>query len=134
MPTPEYSLSWIMPYVREALRQRGEFTFDGFVDGLWRVLESAGVPGIVRQPPERGYTGTTYDFAQASNQLRFVATEAFHYLIYNGFAHPGAPTHISGFRDQGRFYMTPRGTAWATTIEPIPEDFNGYMKEIGRAH
>ncbi len=128
MTAPDYSLSWILPFVRESLRSRGEFNFDNFVDELWPILARAGVTGIERHPPTRGYTGTTYDFSQAPYQLRVLATEAFYWLIYNGFVIPGAPTNTQGFPQQGRFYLTVRGTAWASGTEPLPEDFDGYMK------
>lgn len=126
--TPDYSLSWILPFVRESLRERGNFSFDGFVDGLWPVLGNAGVSGIEKHPPTRGYSGTTYDWSQAANQLRVVTCESFYYLIQNGFVIPGAPTNQPGFPDKGRFYLTTRGIAWAASVEPPPEDVEGYLK------
>ena len=128
MTTPEYTLTWILPFVRETLRGRGEYSFDNFIDGLWPFLGKAGVPGIEKHPPTRGYSGTTYDFSQAPHQLRVAATEAFFYLIHSGFVIPGAPTNMAGFPNPGRFYLTARGIAWASSTEPMPEDFDGYMQ------
>jgi hypothetical protein len=125
---PDYSLGWILPFVRESLRGRSEFSFDNYIDVLWQVLEKTDVPGIEKTSPLRGYTGTSYDFVQAPHQLRVVATEAFYYLIHNGFAVPGAPTNTPGFPSQGRYFMTSRGQSWVSSAEPMPEDFNGYMK------
>jgi hypothetical protein len=125
----DYTISWILPFVRESLREHSEFTFDNYIDRLWQVLEKASVPGIVRHQAVRvPYTGTTYDSSQASYQLRYVATEAFFYLIHNGLVMPGPSTNTPGFPQAGRFYLTSRGTAWAANTEPPPEDFNGYMK------
>lgn len=128
MATQNYTLPWILPFVRESLRGRGNYSFDNFIDGLWPFLASAGVPGIEKYPPHRGYSGTTYDFAQAPPEVRNVATEAFYYLIHAGLVIPGAPTNAQGFPQQGRYYLTARGTAWADNSGPVPEDFDGYLQ------
>jgi hypothetical protein len=124
----DYTLSWILPFVRESLRGRGNFNFDHFIDGLWTVLEKTGVPGIVRHPPHRGYSGTAFDSTQAPHQLRAVAAESFYYLIQNGFVIPGPPTNNPGFPAPGMLYLTSSGLAWAASAEPLPEDYNGYLK------
>jgi hypothetical protein len=124
----DYTLSWILPFVRESLRGRGNFHFDGFINGLWAALENAAVPGIAKIPPHIGYSGMAYDVQQAPHQLRFVAAESFYYLIHNGFLIPGPPTNNPGFPDRGTFHLTPRGVVWAASAEPLPENFDGYMK------
>jgi hypothetical protein len=126
--TPDYSLSWILPFVRESLRGRSNFSFENYIDGLWRVFETVGVLGIEKNSPLAGYSGTTYNFSQAPNQLRVSAAEALFYLIHSGFIIPGVPTTAPGFPKVGTFYVTSRGLDWASGIQPLPEDFNGYMK------
>ena len=108
--------------MRESLRERSEFDFLSYADLLWRVLESAHVPGIAKHDSAYRVVndGTTYDFSQAPHQLRVVANEAFFYLIHNGMAVPGPATHVRGFGDKNRYYMTARGLAWASGVEPLP--------------
>jgi hypothetical protein len=129
--TAEYSLSWILPLVRESLRERSNFTFDNYIEGLWQVFERIGLPGVQKKSALSGYTGSAYDFSTASYDLRFAATEAFFYLVRSGLIIPGAPTNstaFSGFPSQGTYFMTSRGRSWASSVEPFPEDFDGYMK------
>lgn len=128
----EYTLSWILPFVRESLRSRGNFGFDGYVDGLWSVLEKVGVPKIEKRSTLAGYTGTNFDFSQAPYDLRVVATEAFYYLIRTGLVMPGAPTNRPGFPTQGTFYITARGLSWAVGDEPVPEESVEYLKLLRR--
>src|ERR1700692_287849 len=90
----EYNLSWILPYVRESLRGRSNFTFDGFADGVFAVLERVGVgEGIEKRSPSMGYTGYTYNFDAAHPDIRFAVTEAFYYLEQNRFILRPPPTH-----------------------------------------
>src|SRR5712664_704742 len=58
--TPDYSLSWILPFVRQSLQGCGDFSYDNFIWGLWPELEKAGVPGVVKTPPERMYSNQPY--------------------------------------------------------------------------
>jgi hypothetical protein len=124
----DYNLAWILPFVRESLRGRGEFNFDNYIEGLWSALERAGVPKIEKRSPLAGYIGCSYDVSQAPYELRSVATEAFFYVIQKGFAIPGPPTNLPGFRNQGSFYLTPHGLTWASGNDPLPEDYGGYLK------
>src|ERR1700745_1731855 len=122
MATPTYSLSWILPFVRQSLRGRGNFSYDDFVWGLWPELEKAGVSGIYRIPPERNYSSLPFDYAKAPYQLRSVTTEAFYYLFHNGFTIPEPPENLPGSPSPIWYYLTPRGLAWAAGIEPLPEE------------
>jgi hypothetical protein len=128
--TPDYSLSWILPFVRQSLQGRGNFSYDNFIWGLWPELEKAGVPGIVKTPPERMYSNQPYDYSQAPHQLRFVTAEAFYYLLHNGFIIPEPPQSLPGSLNQGRYVLTARGLEWAASVEPLPEDASGYMKVL----
>lgn len=128
-----YTLSRILPLVREALKVPSNFTFDQFADATWRVLETAGVPGVERFPAVQiGLSTHIYNYEQAPYDLRFAFTEAFQYLIRNGYIIPGVNTHVRGFPESGKFYRTPSGEAWATETEPMPEDVEGYMGLLWR--
>ena len=123
----ENTLSWILPFVRESLRGRSNFSFDQYADGLWAILEKAHVPGVQKRAPSAGFTGFNYDFAQTSPQLRDLATEAFFYLVHNGFIVPDAPSSSSLFRGSAPYRVSARGLEWASGGDPLPEDYDGYL-------
>ena len=126
-----YDLAWILPYVRESLRGRGNFSFDGFADGVFAVLEKVGVgQGIEKRPPHAGYTGYTYNFDAVHSDIRLALTEAFYYLEQNRFILRPPPTNAAVFVSLGQCQITKRGQDWANSVEPVPEDYNGYMKQF----
>jgi hypothetical protein len=130
MPT-EFDLPWILPYVRESLRGRGNLSFDGFVDGVWSVLERAGTgKGIEKTPIHQGYTGRQYNFDAAHLDIKNAAVEAFYYLEQNRFILRPPPTNSTAFLPHGQFTITVRGQEWANGVEALPEDYNGYMKQF----
>jgi hypothetical protein len=128
---PEYNLAWILPYVRESLRGRGNMSFDGFVDGVFQVLERLGTPTIAKTPIHQGYTGRAYNFDAAHMDIRNAVTEAFYYLEQNRFTLRPPPTNSTAFLPHGQFQITKRGQEWANSVESLPEDYNGYMKQFG---
>jgi hypothetical protein len=67
--TTRYDLSWILPFLREALKVPSNFSFDQFADALWRVLENVQVPRV-QQFEVGGLSGHTYDFEKAPDELR----------------------------------------------------------------
>ncbi|HXL23842.1 MAG TPA: hypothetical protein VOA78_15370 [Candidatus Dormibacteraeota bacterium] len=132
MVTTEFNLSWILPYVRESLRGRGNLSFDGFADGVFAVLEKVGVgKGIEKRPQGTGYTGHTFNFDAAHPDIRFAVTEAFYYLEQNRFILRPPPTNASAFVSGGQCQITRRGQEWANSVEPLPEDYDGYMSQFG---
>jgi hypothetical protein len=128
--TPNYSLGWILPFVRESLKGRGNFSYGEFLWGLWPRLERVGVPGIVRTPPERMYSNEPYDYKAAPYLLRTVAVEAFYYLLHNGFTIPEPPEGTPLNLNQSRFMLTRRGVDWAAGVDPLPEDVDRYMSSL----
>jgi hypothetical protein len=127
----QFDLSWILPYVRESLRGRGNFGFEAFVDGVFAVLDRIGVgEGIQKRSPLQGYTGYNYDFDKAHPDIKMAVTEAFYYLEQNRFILRPPPTNATAFLPHGQFHITKRGQDWANTVEPLPEDYNGYMRQF----
>jgi hypothetical protein len=130
MPT-QYDLSWILPYVRESLRGRSNFNFDEFADGVFAVLEKAGAgKGIEKRHPSMGYTGYAYNFEAADHGIRLALTEAFYYLEQNRFILRPPPTNAPAFTLSSQCQITERGQEWTNGVEPLPEDYNGYMKQF----
>jgi hypothetical protein len=126
---PEYNLVWIFPYVRESLRDRGNMNFDSYVDALFGVLERVNVPTIQRWPYPNS-SGTTYNYDAANPNIREATTEAFYYLERQGFIVRPAPTHHGAFVGHGIYRITCRGREWAKGVEPLPEDYNGYIRTL----
>jgi hypothetical protein len=127
---PVYDLSWILPYVRESLRGRGNFNFDDYMNGLWAVLERANVKSIEKLPIHQTHSGRQYNFDNAHPDLQMAATEAFYYLEQNRFTLRPAPNSNMAFMSHGRYVITARGQEWANGVDPLPEDYNGYMKQF----
>jgi hypothetical protein len=129
--TPDYSLSWILPFVRQSLRGVSNFTYDNFVAVVWAELERISIPGIARTPLERSYTNQKYDYSKAPYQLRAATYEAFHYLYQNGLVTPEPPQDLQGNPyHQVRYMLTQRGVTWAASVDPPPEDVDGYMRSL----
>ena len=103
----------------------------GFADGVFALLDRVGVGnGIEKRSPNQGYTGYTYDFDRAHSDIREAVTEAFYYLEQNRFILRPPPTNNAAFLPHGRFQITKRGQLWASGVEPLPEDYNGFMKQF----
>jgi hypothetical protein len=132
-----YDLAWILPYVREFLRNHSNFSFDGFADGVFEVLDKVGVgEGIEKRSLTAGHTGYTYNFDAVHLDIRLAVTEAFYYLEQNRFILRSPPTNTTAFvlgQQDRQFRITKRGQDWANSAEPVPEDYDGYMKQFGPA-
>jgi len=129
--SPNYDLSWILPYVRESLRGRGNVSFDSYMEGLWEVLHRAGVKGVEKRGAHQGYAGTSFNFDAAPQDLKLAAIEAFAYLELNRLVLRPPPTNVASLLSHSQITITQRGQDWANSVEPLPEDYNGYMKQFG---
>lgn len=127
---PEYNLSWILPYVRESLRDRGNLNFDSFVDGVFHVLARANVPSIQKSVPPQS-TLRPYNLNAVHQDIKVAVTEAFYYVEQNRFILQQPHGNSITFTTSGQWLITERGREWAKGVEPLPEDYNGYMKQFG---
>ena len=132
--TSNYTLQWILPFVRESLSKREpykEFDFPVYVEGLWTIFERVHVEGIVRKPVGAGYDATSFLVRQSPEMIRSLAIEAFNYLLSNGLlARTVTDTNIDGLRGQFPYFLTKRGADWASSKELMPEDSAQYMKLV----
>jgi hypothetical protein len=134
---PEYNLSWILPYVRLSIPSLATiFKFDEFADGVYALLAKQATPTIQKRPANVGHTGQTYNVDAIRKDIKAAVTEAFYYCEQNRFILRQPPTHASyihreGFNPSGNEYLvTPRGQEWAKSVEPLPEDYDGYMRQF----
>lgn len=129
MTSPTYTLDWILPFIRQALKGTQRVEYHRFVDAVWSRLENASVPGAVKfGAHEPGYS-TMFNWKEAPPDLRNATNEAFFYLIRRGFIVPLVPPE--SYLNPPNFHtydLTPRGREWANGNEPLPEDIAGYMK------
>jgi len=123
---PNYSLSQILPFVRQSLRGRGSFSFDQYVDALLAVLDAAGIEKFDKNPPYNA--PPIYNFSQLSPFACEVISEAFFYLQNLGMIIPMPNSREAAFRDSSPYRLTSRGREWVIHAEPPPEDYNGYLE------
>jgi hypothetical protein len=127
---PDYSMGWILEYVRESFQDQSaysEITFDWYIERLWQTLEKAGVPRIHKKKPA-GFDGTHYAVTDAPDQIRQSALQAISYLLVRGLLVSIPTTGIIPWRNKDNHYiLTKSGAEWATGKEPVPEDSARYM-------
>jgi hypothetical protein len=137
MAQPNYALAEILPYVRRSLAnvKAGEkLTYEKFVENLWSQLNAAGVPGAKPHSPIEvlNTRNQLYAYGSAPAELVAVSNEAFFHVFTRGYIVPMGtviyhPMNHPMFID---YTLTPRGIAWASGDDPLPEDIDGYMKLV----
>ena len=79
---PVYDLSWILPYVRESMRGRGNLNFESFVDGVLGALARANVPTIQKSAPPQS-TRRPYNLNAIHQDIQIATTEASYEPLRN---------------------------------------------------
>jgi hypothetical protein len=132
MAQQTYTLAWILPFVREALKGTSNFEFRTYANALFFQLEKAQVSGVVRFPPGAYSGGQTFQYEQFPSELRDLVTEAFFHLFHKGYIAPGPADHALNPPSLHMFRVTQRGSVWFQGEEPLPEDVAAYMKFLHR--
>ena len=127
---PTYDLSWILPYVRESLKGRGNLGFESFVDGVLGTLERANVPTIQKSVWPQN-TRRPYYLNAINQDVQIALTEAFYYVEQNRFILQQPNDNSLSIAPGGQWIITKRGAEWANGVDPLPEDYDGYMKQFG---
>jgi hypothetical protein len=130
---PDYTLSWLLPFVRLGLRRvRPNFTFTEFVSATWTELDRA------HQPVQRAraYVQNNPDnpeFAHHNEpeELKQAAIEAWLYIQRRGFAMPVTRNFPSALEDR-YLEFTKRGREWRDCDEPVPEMATEYIVALGK--
>lgn len=130
MTKPTYTLSWILPFVRQALKGTSNLEYRTFLPAVWSVLERDHVAGVVRNQQHQMIYGV-YQYDEAPSDLRNVTAEAFFYLLRNGYIAPQAPDRSLNTPSlQSKYNVTQRGFEWFNGNEPYPEEAEGYMRHL----
>jgi hypothetical protein len=127
---PVYDLSWILPYVRDSMKDRGNLNFESFVDGLLAALARANVPTIQKSAPPQS-TRRPYNLNAIHQDIQIAITESFYYVEQNRFILQQPHDNSLSITQGGQWLITKRGVEWANGVDPLPEDYNGYMKQLG---
>ncbi|HEY0757893.1 MAG TPA: hypothetical protein VGD59_01420 [Acidisarcina sp.] len=122
------TLTWILPYVREALKQTINFEFRTYANALFARLEQAQVEGVVRFPPGAYSGGQTFQYEAMPAELRTLISEAFFHIFHKGYIAPAAPDSHLNQPHLHMFNVTQRGRVWFQGKEPLPEDAEQYMR------
>jgi hypothetical protein len=122
------TLAWILPYVREALKQTSNFEFRTYANALFMQLEQAQVNGVARFPLGSYSGGQTFQYEAMPADLRALVSEAFFHLFHKGYIAPVAPDAHLNPPHLHMFNVTQRGRTWFQGKEPLPEDAERYLK------
>ena len=135
-----YDLASILPLVRLSIPGLGDiFTFDEFAYGILALLEKQGTPTVQKRPQGAGFAGPgrNYNEQALSKDIKIAVVEAFYYCEQHRFILRSPPTSANYIYKEGfnpkpgeQCLVTPRGQEWARTVDPLPEDYNGYMKQF----
>jgi hypothetical protein len=127
--TPQsYTLSWILPFVRQALKGSSNFEYRTYANAVLYQIENAQVEGVARFPQGAYSGGQVFQYDQVPQKLRDLMTEAFFHLFHKGYFAPDAPDSTLNPPRLHMFKVTERGMAWLQGEEPLPEDVSRYMK------
>ena len=122
-----FTLAWILPFVRQALKGSSNFEYRIYANALLRQLEDAQVEGVVRFPQGAYSAGKIYQYEQVPQQLRDLMSEAFFHLFHKGYIAPDAPDSTLNPPRLHIFKVTERGRTWFQGEDPLPEDVSRYM-------
>jgi hypothetical protein len=127
MAQENYTLAWILRYVREALKHTSNLEFRTYANSLFLQLEKAQVQGITRFPADKYSGGQIFQYDAMPDGLRALVSEAFFHLFHKGYIAPEAPDAHLNPPGLHSFRVTQRGRIWFQSREPLPEDLERYM-------
>src|SRR5689334_19528870 len=128
MTTNEFTLEWLLPYVREGLQGTGNFEYRNYADAVMAKLHAAKVPGIVKRDYFQASTGRPFDEQQVPYQIAQLLSEAFFYLFRHGYI---APIGGDNYQQQPlwhKYNVTQKGVEYFRGTEPVPEEAKRYLE------
>ena len=127
MAQDNLTLAWILPYVREALKQMSNFNFSIYANALFLQLEQAHVEGVARFGTGTSSLPQTFRYEAMPPELSDLVSEAFFHLFHKGYIAPAAADAALNLPRLDKFNVTRRGQAWFQGKEPLPDDAERYM-------
>lgn len=121
MAQDTFTLTWILPYVREALKQTSNFEFRTYANALFAQLEQAQVNGVVRFPLGSYSGGQTFQYEAMPADLGALVSRAFFHLFHKGYIAPVAPDAALNPPNLHMFNVTQRGRAWFKARNRCPK-------------
>lgn len=91
MEKPAYTLSWILPFVRQALKTTSNFEYRTYANAILFQLEKAQVEGVVRFQLGAYSGGQLFQYDQVPLGVREVIAEAYFHLFHKGYITPNPP-------------------------------------------
>lgn len=128
MAAAEYTLEWLLPYVREAMRGTSNFEYRNYADAVLSKLHAANVPGIVKRDYFQASTGRPFDEQKVPHQLSQLLAEALFHLFRHGFIAPAAGDNYQQQPLSHRYNVTQRGLEYFSGSEPVPEEARSYLE------
>jgi hypothetical protein len=127
-PTPEFMLSLVRQSFRDSM---GDFSYEVFISRLWKELDKASAPGIVKVPEQERYLhgNQPYNYDGSSHGVKEAAVEAYSKIVQSGFiVEQPAQQFFERARPSGQWFRwTARGQAWINDAQPVPEHPFAYM-------
>ena len=129
--TDSHTVEFMLSLIRKSYRESpGDFGYTGFINRLWRELDTLGVPDLGKIPEQDRYvySGQVYNYRGSSHRLQSTATEAYFRIVRSGFVveQPGIDFGMMQPSSQS-FRWTARGEAWVKDAQPVPEEASSYL-------
>jgi hypothetical protein len=128
LPTTDYTLEWLLPYVRQGMRGMSNFVYRNYADAVLYKLHDAGVTGIVKNSQFQQSTGMAFDQNQIPHQLKQLIAEAHFYVFRHGYIAPASHDSYITQPAWHTFNVTQRGWDYFNGSEPLPEEAASYLK------
>jgi hypothetical protein len=126
--TTNYTLEWLLPYVRDAMRGTGNFEYRTYADAVMGKLHGASVPGIDKRDYFQVSTGRPFDEQKVPWPIMQLLAEAFFYLFRHGYIAPAAGDNYQQQPVWYKYNVTQRGHEYFSGSEPVPEEARRYLE------
>jgi hypothetical protein len=131
VPTREYTLDWLLPFVRKGMQGVGAtFGYRDYAESVLMLLHAAHEPGLVKNDHFHASTGNAFDDAKVPRELKNLLAEAHFYLLRHGYIAPEAADSYKNAPKSDKFNVTRPGRDYFNGSDPIPEDARSYLEFV----
>ena len=128
MATMDYTLEWLLPYVRKGMRGTGNFEYRVYAEKVLYALHDAGVEGIVKNDQFQQATGMSFNEQRLPDQIKQLIAEALFYLVRHGYVALRAQSSYLNHPTWHSYNVTRRGQEYFNGREPVPEEAKSYLE------